>query len=542
MTRFSILLLICTIFIIPSHSLIQTQTVQTTSRLSSFGSFGFLKGGSINITATVKHITNGTRVHLLICTDKQLTMLSQQNYFALSQSRCNNLIHSVDYRQVLVQLNSVGSTPFTYVVTQDAVLHFLLSNCDTNSGDPAFQFDIESHFYNPNKEHLSSGYIILPTYCIGASICFITLGLVWVTWLLASLRRGTYTLQRLLVVLPFTKALHSLLMLLYWSVLHLDGHPQLALNIVACLGRSIFMFTIFALLLLIARGWRMTRLTLQRNEVSIILLCTSGLALADFLFAFLGGFLVFGVMLMYFAVLRFAFVAIVENKRALVIQLRMVEQAHVEPRTTPAFHKLHFFFNFGILLVGYVGAVLLMHIISLFLSHSVAFLDWVFRDFTSLAMFIALGWFFRFRKDNPYFTRLPQEDPGPMDSETPPFVIIENPASDKGSQYYLGTVIERIQPGADDAEIIDGTPPPSPRLPLLPRGVSDSEEAGSPLPPIISASGVEEQERGVMREGEGEGVCVTQPLLPQGEIRRSDSPLANEPPDPHPQPSPPSLT
>ncbi len=178
------------------------------------------------------------------------------------------------------------------------------------------------------------------------------------------------------------------------------------------------------ILLLIAKGWSITRPALRPLEKRNLWTVSVSYALVQALgygAATLNNRLVIliytlVILVLYIGILRFIFLSIDLNVRALKAQMYLIRQANIDPTTTPAMDKYMLFRAYQRCMGLYVFMSVFLTILRNFVNLPV-WIYYMLLECLDLFLFSGICYTFRFRSWSPYFGEVPAA-PAPVSSST----------------------------------------------------------------------------------------------------------------------------
>ncbi|KAJ4461411.1 hypothetical protein PAPYR_1977 [Paratrimastix pyriformis] len=439
-----LLLILLYFSLIPrSNAYVTTRDVEWDDDVFIFEEFGFLAGGSIDLT-----ITFNRNVPILIFASTPQHVADLQELASIPS--CSWLKSEADSISDHLVECSGKSCSFSMQVEKAVTYDLILANCDR----AILIGNIQATFLNPGGEQLDSGQIPLPQYFIVSASVWGFLTLVWLAlWACHMRSPGVTLLQKAGLAVPATRCLDGLGFALYWDMVHRTGQASTiavaALSLLSVLqtlvrpphgtgtGRLcsalLGLPTFLLFLMLASKGWQVTRLGVGPRERAMMLLFLTAMGLSEYFYRLIGGFFIFLVVIMYFSIMRHVFTGITYNRALLAAQLMLIEQAHMDPRPTPAYAKWRTYSLFGAVLFGYL--LLLVSMLDLFLPGSVQYIKPISMDLVSLAMVIAVG----AQGLMPPELRSWQWGPVPnIADKAPPLVLVEHPALPECGSLALG--------------------------------------------------------------------------------------------------------
>lgn len=384
---FSFAFLLVTIQI--SYSLKVDKSFTVTHFVKTFETFGLDKGGQINITATSQPISDYALI--LICTVRDFNII------------LNDLDGSCDIQQLTkitgcwrVKLN--GNITIIDVPLR-SLYNFAVFNCYKNfSSDSSRQTLIVHVTYelvNPEEGQLpvGSGPIPLVYTCLAYSW-----GAMLFLWFINALKfRQFFTrVHTLLSLVMFFKFSVVMVSLSYWRIYQLEGirlsFIDYLRNLLYALSETFF----FCVLLLIAKGWCVTRRTLPLNEIrsfamGLLLL----LAILIFFTFYNEEYYFLSLTIMYFFMLPRIFTALTYSAQNLETQYRLLETARVNVDLRSYQHKVKTFKILKTLVMLYIGAVLIVSSVRFVLMWVVTWVNIPAAEGVTFFVILAVCWLLR---------------------------------------------------------------------------------------------------------------------------------------------------
>jgi cation transport ATPase len=181
-------------------------------------------------------------------------------------------------------------------------------------------------------------------------------------------------LHTFLVIVAFLKLMVVVIALAYWRVCQLTGNCLSELKYFQSLLFAISETAFFCALLLIAKGWRITRTRLPSSEIRTISVALILLLSTLLFFSFYNdGYYFLSLMIMYFFMLPKIFTSITRNTRALETQLLLITSANVQLETESIHQKIKLFKTLRTSVVIYLGSILLVNSMRIIM---IWYLDW----------------------------------------------------------------------------------------------------------------------------------------------------------------------
>lgn len=271
--------------------------------------FGYYAGGALTMMQTVDNaaqLSNETRVWSLVCTSDQFDSLLNQDEIALCRQHVN--MTNWCFAAALLGAGSFDSTynETTYtswsvstIVPSDSFYQFLILSCE---GGTPMQLDVTYHFVNPGGEELSSGAIPLKPitrsfswiWGVMGACMLLNMGYVKlfsrqspdarnVGALEASLGSALEpavlspirTLHFALLGVVCLKTLSAVLANTLWQDVSRNGVVDSGMLWGNVAAADISSGCLIAVVMLLSRGWQVTRLSVERYELRHVIAMTT---------------------------------------------------------------------------------------------------------------------------------------------------------------------------------------------------------------------------------------------------------------------------
>jgi len=394
--------------------------------LSPFMQFGFFQGGTIDISAQYTQGEVHELVYVIICSLTDLdNLLSEHNTIMSVCPSESSAATGVDFNaacQWAGELNStVTSLSYDAPAAESDYYEFLYLNCNEAA---ATALDITYNLVNPGGENLSSGEIPFKSMSFVFMCMWAGVGALWLLNWLCQLRRSK-PLHRMMGLAPVMQAAANGFLMTYWREMSATGVESLGLYLGTLLVTGCATATLLSLLVLVSKGYNITRPTLLRVEWRAVLVMASVFIIAYFTWQLMDGsfFFLFLLILVYILVLRFLFASIAANLRLLQFQIRFVHNARpAEPvsRSLPM-RQFMAIRRFRAALAMFLGLYIMLHVWSMMALERSPWVEylmvqgctWMFVSYMLAA--------FRLQERSVYFT--------PEDSSYAP-LLGDEPASD----------------------------------------------------------------------------------------------------------------
>lgn len=310
--------------------------------------YEFAPGGTLTITANLDPSTPSAGRHnnslqLLLCSKKQIEQLRVARLAQVCNGEVFSYIHCIDQANLGLGYNM--TYVMSDVITNGGWHHLLQLNCHQDD----YILNIRIDARNPNGEFLSLAKVPFKTVFMFAPIVWFALFLLWVyNW-----KRYSYfniQLQRMLSVIPFAHSFVALADFYLWYARSSTGVEPTVWAWVAFVMRSLLRGLSFGFLLVIAKGWCITRRELGLEERKYIVSLSCLLALSTIIYEVYRGFLLFFVVMIYVLILRAVFAGVVDNTAALHTQFQLLRSTvTIDAFNTPAYTKMVMFKRFQVI-------------------------------------------------------------------------------------------------------------------------------------------------------------------------------------------------
>ncbi|KAJ3434463.1 hypothetical protein M0812_01575 [Anaeramoeba flamelloides] len=397
--RLGILLLITfTILLLskPTHAIIGDLSFVTSTKVIAYDFYGFEKGGTIE--SSVDFSPEMSKIFYLVCTKDEYTNLVTRSEDNICADLTNNDLNC----NTTIQLDSSGDE-IKLTSNKNDIFLFLMANCER---DATIDYTIEYTYLNPDGEHLSTVYQPLPKIYLAFFIIFLVMMFGWfINWV--KHRDQKIGLHKVLTIIMVFKIITFLLWFLLWSDYSKQGKPSNIYIAITYIVSGILQLMFYMALLYIAKGWSILRPKLKSDERASILLVVLILVISIQIQTLFGSgtvvFLFFFVMaIAYFAILRMLFVSTAKNVDGLLIQMLLVREAGINPKTTPFYSKYHLFLNFKKYILIYIILSIFVALTGLFLTYY-PYLTILFSSIVDLIFYCGIGWTFKLQSYNELF-------------------------------------------------------------------------------------------------------------------------------------------
>jgi len=428
------------------HAIIESQTYTSSEMFKIFQTFGFYEGGSVdlNITATASY-----NLYFFLCSSEQLndgTKTLDKPAQLCTENKLENL--NCEFHANFTQSLSVRT-----IVNRSETFHFLLVNCDNQQ----ITFTLRYILLNPGQQHLSTGYIPLPTLYIALAVSWSVLLSMWLlNWGLYRMA-NSIKLHRFLTLIPVSKIVLSIVDYVVWYHLSVYGSLDVTQSIIQLVAVLCFKGAFFCTLILIAKGWCVIRSELIPMERKALIFTMVAFLIAQIFETLQWGYYYFVEqffnVITFIAVLRMIFASVAYNTRALKIQLRFVHDAQIDPRPTPLYEKYVMLKTFQSSMVAYVIMYVLIHLIQIFFLAKYVWIEYMLLEILDVFLICIIGWVFRLRDFRAYLevsgnsateSEESEEVDGDFEVEAasqtpgspPVIIVIQNPTDDTPDNHF----------------------------------------------------------------------------------------------------------
>jgi hypothetical protein len=214
-------------------------------------------------------------------------------------------------------------------------------------------------------------------------------------------------LHRLLCFVPMLQFLNGLLSLFYFSLCPWDGTAHLAYTILWAVVTILKEPVIMLCLLLLAKGWCITRNSLRQHEAciagSVVALLYATISVQLFLLNLVS---LLPMSLMYLAVLVDIIASAFTNLRVLKAQLLALRSLGVDPTTTPVHHKYTMFVWLAVLTILYTFLKIGLYSVFPSQADNCYWLFLALHSVLEILVALAVGYTFRARPLNVHFQQV----------------------------------------------------------------------------------------------------------------------------------------
>jgi len=370
--------------------------------VTELDTFGFLAGGYADweIQSEPRGSSDpGPRAFVLGCKELDLYMVEMT-----AENTCLQHIafqNSTLGKCYVFEVPREGPTRERVDITSTGRISWGILMC----GQGATKLQMEYTLMNPDGEHLGTGYMPLPatyqTFAVFWSLIFVA----QTYYNLVVHHRSMTALHRLLLGLPIVKILHEVVGMFRWKVVSSYGFLPGWVELMSSATISLNEAATYFLLVLIARGWLVTRRALPINEAQSTATVAILLFVLNLTYRYyqLNNMTFFALAIMYMVALAIILSSTARNIRELKIQIMILRQADIDPTDTPAHTKEGMYRSFQFYVFTFVCTRIFLEMVMLFL-HEYPWIGHVFIELLDLLLCVIVGWIFRLRENNPFNT------------------------------------------------------------------------------------------------------------------------------------------
>jgi hypothetical protein len=192
----------------------------------------------------------------------------------------------------------------------------------------------------------------------------------------------------------------------YWEVMQDEGRGVVQLKYLQSLLYAISETAFFCALLLVAKGWRITRTGLPPSEIRTISVALVLLLSTLLFFSFYSeGYYFLSLMIMYFFMLPKIFTSITRNTRALQTQLLVMRYATAEAATEPLIAKMRMFKTLRTAVILYLGSILMVSSMRIIMLWYLLWVNYCVSELIALVMVSVVAFLLRPRENGAFSTR-----------------------------------------------------------------------------------------------------------------------------------------
>lgn len=306
--------------------------VKDSDSFSALWQFQFASGGRLDLDVQLAQSDQLMQPNNTI----QILLMSKQEIQPLQKATLEGVCAKPNFSfaptiwQVPLGGGVLFSASFEHNWNTSEVVYLLQLNCHRVAG----KVSVNLIAVNPGGEYLSLEEVPF-------EYLFKYTGLVWTILLIlwsASLipyRVFNIRLQLLYCLIPFFEVLVALLSYQLWMTRSRTGYDHRGWYWTSSLTSGLSKGVFFAQMLASSKGFGFLKHTLDRIERIEVLAYSVAVLVSYWLYHYLGGMLLFLLVIIYSSALRLIFKCVLENCQLLVDQLRILERANYETKDTP---------------------------------------------------------------------------------------------------------------------------------------------------------------------------------------------------------------
>lgn len=395
-------------FVAPANARIESKAMTLYSdrgSITPFDLFGFKAGGTAEFEVNFKR--RGTRgsdvlhAYTVGCKDKVFQMVEarlEETCLQLVTSFTNSSLRNSCY---VLEVGDKPATMAKLLITRKVILMWGVVLCGDGSAELAMRYT----FMNPRGQHLDTGHEPLPRMYLG----------LMVTWMFLLFAQGAHALtwhankitnlHRIMMAVPVFKVVHCATGMFKWNTMSVRGFFPFWVQVMHVSAMTLNQAATFGTLLLVARGWLVTRRSLPNSEKQTTVTCITLLVVLNFAYRYysLSNFSFFALAILYMTILALILSSVARNIRELKMQVMILRQADIDPTSTPAHVKAIMYRRYQIILFVFVCTKIFLEMVLLFLRNY-PWITSLFTEVVDMILCVAVAHTFRLRSNNPFNT------------------------------------------------------------------------------------------------------------------------------------------
>ena len=277
---------------------------------------------------------------------------------------------------------------YSETISAGGIYHVFVSNCHDPSQSVKYNYNII--MLNPGGEQLGTGDIPLPTLytvfiCVWSLLCLLWL----INWI--QFRVTKILLHRIITIQPFLKVIVLLYNIIYWRSLSQYGQINYWVNVMYYVLSMSWEALLFMSLLLISKGWSITRQDISNQELNAMLVSIFSLAFSYLLYKLIGGYYLFALVVIYIVLLKYMLSNIAYNLNSLKSQLLLIRQQRIDASSTVVFYKFQLFRAFQTIMITWTFVQALIVVVVIFFLTNVPWVEAFLNEFVELFLFLGEG-------------------------------------------------------------------------------------------------------------------------------------------------------
>ena len=417
-----------------------------------FERFGFKAGGTAEFSVTFTESNNyqdsPLDVHIIGCPERVMSEFEVRagGHCASEFAYENSTVRS---NCEVVEIQEGGPHEYKVTMLTRKMYEWAFAVC----GEGTAVLHADYTLMNPGGEHLDFGHEQLPQLYLSfllvwTILCFVQM--FWFKWLHSA---TITTLHKIMLLVPLFKMLACAVAMVRWDTVSKIGYLPDWISkagvFVDCANNA----ATFGALMLIARGWLITRRHLPLPEVqstvtSILLLIV--LTLSYKLYQ-LGNLSFFALAILYMTIVAIILSCVARNIRELKMQIMILRQADIDPEGTPANVKAIMYRRLQLIMFAFICVKIFLEMVLLFLK-DYPWVGHLFNVLVDMILCVSISYAFRLRLPNPFNTDQGEFSWLPIDpSELGDLEAVA------GRMAQLGIQIELPPPKVYEAQIFKAT-------------------------------------------------------------------------------------
>ena len=379
--------------------------------LRAFDTFGFKAGGTADFevqfsrktTIGVASLSGNRSLHAYVvgCGPKDILIFESQLEEACMQQISEYTNSTLNENCQVFEIGNEPATKVSLVIPKKKILTWGVVMCGFGLADVSMTYTL----MNPGGQHLDTGHEPLP-------LMFLLFMVVWMILLLLQSGHGYLwhasritVLHRIMFTVPIFKVVHSATGMYKWNTMSVIGYFPKWVLVMHVAAMTFNQAATFGTLLLLARGWLITRRHLPTSEKQTTMTCFILLVVLNFTYRYysLSNFSFFALAILYMTILALILSSVARNIRELKMQIMILRQADIDPTATPAHLKSIMYRRYQLILFAFVCTKIFLEMVLLFLRDH-PWITYFFSELVDMILCVAVGYVFRLRSNNPFNT------------------------------------------------------------------------------------------------------------------------------------------
>ena len=423
-----------------------------------FDRFGFKAGGTAQFATTFTEANNNNydeaplEVYIIGCPDTVMTdfqLKAGGASFCISQFAYSN--STVRSHCEVVEVEPGGPRVQTVTVQRRKMIEWAVAVC----GEGTALVHMDYVLMNPGGEHLDFGHEQLPDLYLAFLIVWTVL-CAWQMFQFGVIHAATITtLHKMMLIVPLFKMVACAIGMLKWETVSRIGYLPDWIGKAGVFADCFNNAATFGALLLIARGWLITRRHIPVSEfqstvtsVVLLIVLTLTYKLYD-----LDNLSFFALAILYMTILALILSSVARNIRELKMQIMILRQADIEPEGTPAHEKAVMYRRLQLILFSFICTKIFLEMVLLFLR-DYPWVGHLANVLVDMILCVSVSYTFRLRQPNPFNTDQGEFSWLPVDPSE-----LGNLEAVAGRMAQLGIQIELPPPKIYEARVFKASAP-----------------------------------------------------------------------------------